>query len=90
MSTREPTDDYLRERIGRWPTYAGTNPEAAEIVDAAEAILDGRESASEQLAKQTLQFVWRRLDYPHGSDWKRAEDRASRVLSAIRQGEVGQ
>lgn len=84
---RFPTDDRVEERLGRWSTFAGMNPDGSEIRDAAEAILDGRDSTTEQLAKQTLQYVWRRQDLPHGTDLKQAEERSKRVLRHVRGGQ---
>lgn len=85
MSVHFPSSGEVRSRIGTWETIAGQNPDAHELVDAAEAILDGRETATERLAVRSVQYVNRRQKLPHGTPWKRAEDRCTRVLREVQE-----
>ena len=84
----DPSDDYIRERLGAWSTIAGTNPDADDLVERALEILENQEQVSERLAKQSLQYVWRRQGLPHGDEWKRAENACRRVLRYVREGEA--
>lgn len=74
------------ESIGTWSTIAGINPGAAELVEAADEILGGEATVSEVVARSTMQFVWRRQNLPHSSEWKLAEKRCMSVLRHVREG----
>lgn len=70
--------------IGSWSTISGENPTARELVEDADAVLEGTKSVSECRIRRTLQYIWRRQKHPHGAEWKLAEKRCSAALKEAR------
>jgi len=85
---RMPTHDEIEQRLGTWETFAGATPTATQLQQAAARILNGEDTTTEQVAMQTLRYIWRRQDLRHGEAWKAAEGDCERVLDAVRAGEV--
>ena len=84
----DPSKKYVAARLGTWQTIAGENPGGAELRDRALEIVESDETVSPELAKQSLQYAWRRQKLPHGTEWKQAERACQRVLRETRDMEV--
>jgi hypothetical protein len=83
MSAQFPSDQRIEARIGVWDTVAGENPSAHELIDAAEEILDGDVNSTPAQLRRTVRYIWRRQKFPHGHEWKRAEELCERAREEV-------
>lgn len=83
---RHPDHGDVEERLGAWPTIAGETPTAKQLTREAERITaeETDVETTEQLAMQSLRYVWRRQKMPHSKDWKEAEAACEDVLEVTR------
>ncbi len=84
----DPSDKFVAARLGTWQTVDGENPDGSELRDRALEIVESGENIGVEVARQSLQYVWRRQTLPHGREWKQAERACERMLAQVQGEEV--
>lgn len=87
---RQPSDDVIENRIGRYHTIAGVNPSASTLVAEAKRLASSPSETNERVVQRTFTFVQRRQTLRHGEEWKRAENAVLGLLSEVRKHQEGE
>lgn len=87
---RQPTDDLVERRIGRYHTIAGINPSATALKAEAKRLAIKPDETNERAVQRTFTYVQKRQSLRHGQAWKDAEQAVLGLLSEVRKHKEGE